>query len=329
MTKYFRNALLGVVAVFVLFQEAAGVPMPPLNVADLTDRSSLVVIGQVATVTDVGPATLRAADRTAPGRNMRAQLIVDQVIKGSFGGQSLQISFFIPDVFNGYRPVGDRDYGVFFLLNRNNRYEFLSPYYPVLPAVPGERIDGTGSLERVLAAQLSVLSSADAAAHTKQEAIQALSSTDLRRPSTIAGLELALKDPDQTVRLTAAATLLLANQLSALPIAEEALLQPDASFASYAAGLRFGISQGLQSQAAVPALVRLLSRGDAETRAAACWALGRSNAPSAIGPLVRALDDVESDVRYQAVVGLTELTGQRERRPSRPAFSQDPAPYLG
>lgn len=155
-----------------------------------------------------------------------------------------------------------------------------------------------------------------------------LSSADVRRPGTVAVLKSTLQDADETVRLSGAAALLLADDVTALGVAEQELLRPNPNLAQYAIGLRFGIAQGLSTPVAIPTLVRLLQEGDDETKRAACSALGRTHSPLAIRPLVTALDDPNIDVQYSAVVGLSNASGLTNRRPSRPAFAMNPERYV-
>ena len=125
-----------------------------------------------------------------------------------------------------------------------------------------------------------------------------------------------LEDRDQTLRLSAAAALLLLDDVSALPVAEKALLHPDTNLSpELLHNLRAGIRLGVKDKAAVPTLTRLLSAGDVEARRAAVEALRNTNSPSAIAPLTKALEDADTDVQYVAVIGLAEITGQSEWRP--------------
>ena len=44
--------------------------------------------------------------------------------------------------------------------------------------------------------------------------------------------------------------------------------------------------------------------------------------------LARALDDSDQQVRYSAVAGLAEITGETKWMPSIPLFKEDESPYL-
>jgi HEAT repeat protein len=55
---------------------------------------------------------------------------------------------------------------------------------------------------------------------------------------------------------------------------------------------------------------------DDSTREAAAEALRRMGSKLAIRPLVQALGDQDKNVRYHAVVGLAEITGDKEHHPN-------------
>jgi HEAT repeat protein len=78
----------------------------------------------------------------------------------------------------------------------------------------------------------------------------------------------------------------------------------------------------------VPTLATLLKQGDVRVRRAAALALVNTASPSALAPLAQALDDRDHEVRYLAVIGLAEITGQNDWRPSADTFREREADYL-
>ena len=70
----------------------------------------------------------------------------------------------------------------------------------------------------------------------------------------------------------------------------------------------------LKAEASIPALTRLLSRGDLQTRRAAAWALAEIVSPSTRPVLKAAINDPDDDVRYWASLALERLTAQPAAR---------------
>ena len=115
----------------------------------------------------------------------------------------------------------------------------------------------------------------------KREAISAL--WGVKSASARGALRFALSERDPTLQLNAAAALLAANDVSALPMATDALLQTRQSLPpDVLLNLRGAISRGVTSETAIPALARLLRATDPGTRRAAALALGRTSSEAAL-----------------------------------------------
>jgi HEAT repeat protein len=240
----------------------------------------------------------------------------------------VRFQFSLPEVFIGYTGVGSGTYRILFLKSNGDHYEFVSPYYPSVVAVAGSRIQSERPLDRVFEAVAAVLWSPDAPVQYKREAINTL--WGVKNPLAASGLRSMLQEGVRTLQLPAAAALLAAGDSSALPIAEAELLRPDPSLSfEVLPNLRGALSRGIMPEAAIPALARLLSQGDTDTRRAASLALRRTRLTSALGPLASALDDADVQVELNVVMGLAEITGQAEWGPSMPAFLADKERYLG
>jgi HEAT repeat protein len=141
-------------------------------------------------------------------------------------------------------------------------------------------------------------------------------------------LQFASHLADPTLRLSAVAVLLVRNDISGLQLAAEALLGSAEGLPSEVRqNLTSGIGQ-LEDSRAVPTLAALLRQGDDRVRVAAASALVNTASPGAIDPLAEALDDSEYQVRYWAVVGLAEMTGQKDWRPNTDDFRDREASYL-
>jgi HEAT repeat protein len=136
-------------------------------------------------------------------------------------------------------------------------------------------------------------------------------------------LRTALSDSDETVQLNAAAGLLAIGDLSALPMAEAALLRPDLSSTPEVQSLQAGIRHGVKDVMAIPTLARLLARGDVETRRSLSSALRNTRSAAALTPLGQALEDADFDVRVNAARALAEFAHQPQRRLSDDGFRAD------
>jgi HEAT repeat protein len=137
----------------------------------------------------------------------------------------------------------------------------------------------------------------------------------------VAGLRHALTFQSRALQLQAAAALLAGDDVSALPIAVDALLQNDTALPSTEImNLRGAIARGVASPSAVPEVARLLQAKNPSTRLAAVSALGRVESATSLRHLGRALEDSHFDVRYAASGALADATGQKNRRQSAEGF---------
>lgn len=315
--------------VVVTANVAGAFPVPVLHVADLVREADVVAVGTITSISEVGSTLIDTPTNLGKvrARVISGDLVVDQILKGTPDITKITFQFYLPEEPIGYSGVAPSSYRIFFLKRRGNHYEFVSPYYPSVVAFPKPRIEVGTTLDRVAMAVATVLRSRNASPQSKREAIQVL--WDIKSPVSVSALRPTLQETDPSLRLSAAAALLAADEVSALAIAEEALLHGDRSVSSELLhNLRVGLSQGVMNEAAIPALTRLLHAGDTETRRAASAALRNTRSPSAIISLATALDDSDFEVRLYAVIGLAEITGQSEWGPSWDGFAADEGRYL-
>ena len=109
---------------------------------------------------------------------------------------------------------------------------------------------------------------------------------------------------------------------------EDNLMNPSSNTEEYLlANLGYAL-EGIKDPRAIPTLRRLLGARQVEARRGAAAALRNMRMADAIEPLLVALEDRDRDVRYQAVIGLAEITGQNEWGPSVDLFQHDEKPYL-
>jgi HEAT repeats len=320
-----RRILSSSVLIAAVLLPATGhvAPVPVFDIAALVGRADVVVVGRVSQVADAGPGRINGAE----ARTMIGDIDVDHVIKGAIEGSSLRFHFTLPDVPMGYRGVAAGSYRVLFLKASDGTYQFASPYHPSVIAQPGATLVAKAAVDQVAEAVGAVIRSSANSPMEKREAISAL--WGVQNTAARAALRVALSEREPALRLHAAGALIAANDVSGLPMATDALLltgqavPPDVLL-----NLRGAIARGMTDPAAIPSLARLLASKEDATRRAAAAALGRTNSPSAIAVLARALDDSDFDVRLSAARGLAELTGQRERRMSDAAFRDNEQQFI-
>jgi len=295
----------------------------------LTADASLVAVGQITSVREVGRTTVQLGNLTAPAQAMVAELHVDHVLKGTAEGSSSSVSFHfvVPDEFIGWQSVTLLSYRVFFLAESSGELRLANPYYPSVVAIPGAKMQGGTAIERVIDQLGAVLESTQTPVQERREAVFALSST--KSPAAIHALRRATEVKDIALRLSVAAALLEHNDLSTLKFAEDTLLKPDPTLSpDILHNLSYGIFVGVKDEQAVPSLARLLHASSIETRRAAASALMHTGSSPCIDPLLSTLNDPDLEVRYYSVVGLAEITGQTDWRPNMDDFVSDQQRYL-
>jgi hypothetical protein len=131
-------------------------------------------------------------------------------------------------------------------------------------------------------------------------------------------------DPDLHRRIQA--ELISRNDISELPDVCGALLA-DSISVNQKPVLLYVIAQHLRNEKAVPALTQLLQSHDPEVRVASAQSLWHIAAASSISALTEALSDQNSDVRYYAIRGLADVTGEQQWGPSPAEYQEHETKY--
>ena len=320
------NRLLILGAFLLALSRAEARPVPILNVADLAGTADVIVLGKIVSTRLVGVTTLDLGVEKVPSRVMAGELHAREVLKGVPGASDITVRFFLPGYFIGYPtpPVGTS--AIFFLNQKGQGYDFTSPYYPSVVGAPTAAPDGGTLVDRLTMRVGAVIESAETSLDQKRQAVFVLGLTPGAKSTQM--LQAASRLYEPTVRLNAVAALLRRNDISGLKPAAEALLGPAEDPPSEVTqNLLSGIGL-VKDPNAVPTLATLLKQGRAPVRRAAASALARTASPSAIDALAQALDDGDHQVRYYAVIGLADITGQPSRRPNADDFRDREASYL-
>jgi hypothetical protein len=312
--------------VIVVAAMASAAPVPVLDIKGLIKDAELIVVGAVEHVEFRELQSREIEGRQIVGQLMVGVMRIDQVLKGSLSGTTVEFQFFVPDEFIGFKGLAADSYRMLFLKRSEGAHEFVSAYHPALVAVPGPPVVGAGVEDRVFGVIVRVLE-APVPSSDRIDAIRTLRRVD--HPGAIAGLTTLLDDADVAIRLTAAAALLTGGQLVALPIAEHVFLRENQPVDPVLVhNLRVGVSQGIRNASAVASLVRMLTAGNTETRRMASAALAQITSRTAVPPLARALDDADFEVRLNAVRGLAALSGQPRLFPSDETFALNEASFV-
>lgn len=304
----------------------AAPPVPQLRVAELVEASDIIAVGTILTIADVGPSSVTTAGGVVSARQILATLATDRVLKGR-AATSLEFQLVLPDAGIGYGGVAAGDYRMFLLKGSGEPYQLVSPYYPSLAAVRGPSPVAGTALDRVFESLSEVANATNEPETNRQSAIFALWGATSRFATD--GLMVALDDHAPAIRAGAAASLLASGDMRALPVAESALSVANPNVPSEVLhNLTVAIEQGLRRPQAIGALGRLMVSPNIHARRSAARALREVRSPLAVDALVRALDDVDGEVRYAAVVGLAEITAQPRWGPSLPEFHQNQQRYI-
>lgn len=304
------------------------VPVPELDLAALCRVSDLIVVGRVTGLQGAGSSKLEYAGRLVDATLIAARLQVSRVLEGSTDGPSLVVTFLKPKEFLGYESPEEGQFGVFFLKRARNGYEPVSPYYPSVVAEPGAPRASGAAVDQVASQLQYVLRFPGSPMRSRLEAVYALRS--LPTPAATSALAVAARSGALSVRVAAMAALLAQNDVSILGPAARLMLRPREHHASpgEVSALASAVQFGIRDPKAVPALSSLLRSQNPGVRRGAAAALRNTHDPKAVQPLAESLYDPDREVRYYAVVGLGEITGQNKWTPSVANFQQNEQKFL-
>ena len=303
-------------------------PVPTLDLDKLTNEATLIALGKVTALKETGKDEVRFDSTILKVKVEIGVIHVEQFLKGS-STSALTFKSFSSEAPIGWGAVENQAYGIFFLKpGSDGTFEFANLYYPSLPTTQGPTPSGDGPIDRVVSAINNTLKSPSSTPSQKLTAVFFLSRS--KSPaSSIALRATALNDPSSEIRLGGAGALLERNDTSGLDLVVKALSHRtfDSSAPLYH-NLIFAISEGVKDAHAIPYLKELLASPAPEVRRAAASALMHTQAPEAIEPLLVTLEDPDFETRYYSAVGLAEITGQLDWRPSDTQFRTSQAKYL-
>lgn len=258
-----------------------------------------------------------------------AELGAAKILKGSALDSPIKFRILVPDEFLAYGVVGRGQFAIFFLKRINEGYQVLDPVYPSVIAIPGAPGATGSAVDRVTAELAYVLVCPQASSLERKQSVYALRT--LRTQAARSALAIGARDHDDSVRVGAMAALLAQNDISFLAPAADLMLQPSQSRSvdqNLVDNLAYAIRFGLKDPKAIPTLGALLHAENVLVRRGAASALRNTKDPAAIKPLIKGLEDSDREVRYCAVVGLGDLTGQDEWTPAIDYFYKNEQMFL-
>src|SRR6266404_1262552 len=297
----------------------------PISLERLTQKASLIIVGRVNELSSVGKIS------SAPSG--KAQVIFataqsDRVLKGSLAQSSLTLKFVSPPSFaTTGKIITPSLYGMFFLIEESpHEYVLADGSFPSVVATKGAPLSQGNALERVINEVAYVLVSPGSSPSDQLQAVTALRSVN--SPTANAALRRALGSEDQNVRIQAESGLLRHNDVAVLESLQISLFKPASGIGDDNLILSAAIRDGIRDPKAIPILSHLLSAPDNRIRQSAAHALRETHSDAAVVPLSTALNDSDQMVRYDAVLGLSEITGDMAHAPSVDLFKRDPNKYL-
>lgn len=315
--------------VTILHSCTIAIPLPPLDLAALTKKSSLIAVGRVTSVRDDGTETVSIQGQSFPAKRRLAELQVIRLLKGQTANQVIYFEFVTTTIYLGFGDVFTNQTGIFFLVPKPSHGLTLTVsdnYYPfVVAAMTAPKASGS-EYEQVIAEVSNVLTSPQTTPDEKMKAISVLD--PIITPDTTASLRSAAGSSNLNVRLRAVSALLKRNDITKLDIAEKTLLQnPKGADPNMISRLASSL-HGIKDTKAIPPLTRLLDSSHIEVRRSAAYALRQMGISAVIKPLTKALYDNNQEVRYQAVIGLAIITGQYSQGPSVDRYAANEQQYL-
>jgi hypothetical protein len=314
--------------------------VPAFSIQRLVAQSDLIVVARISQVSKIADVQVNIHGQIYPADMMEAVAEVEETLKGEPTDSTLAIRFAAP-----ISPSGSVGYGslvsqqdrlLFLRKTPGGGYEPSDPYYPSLPAtrtgdaspnpIPDVNRPKPEEVEAgIVSIECRTISAESEKPSARLEAIWSLNGVD--GPCLRIALHNAFESSNQDLRLTAAMALLRRNDIQVLGTAiREAEQLPMDSYLRL--NLASAIRDGIRSEGAVSEIVPMLKSKDAQMRRAAASALHNIGTISCVPGLVIALRDEDKDTRYYAVIGLAEIEGKPDQKPSMADFDQNPSPYV-
>lgn len=326
-----------------------------VDILHLTENADLVVVGQVASVADLGSTSVvlegekfRAAEKAATVRVLR-------LLKAASKTATVVVNYVYSRIA-GYEYIPANVTGIFFLRqNEHGSYTPVSAVHPFIVAVSQAQAEaqGTAALDHVHTELAQVLLAPETSMAAlgltidvpwrtpRYLAVEALrpinagfgkthSRTYREQVETLKSiLQHVVEVGDYEAKLWAAALLLKYKDTSQIGLVKQALLSKKESIPTLVrVELLSAVRYGAGQKQCIPALAELLSTQDVEVRRTTAYALREAADATAIPLYKQALYDADSEVRYHAVTSLADVTKSFDYYPSTDVFRTNEQRYL-
>ncbi len=300
-----------------------------LSLSDVIVQCELIKVERIddRTVEVVNDRANPAQSRTLPVRAYHAEALVYDVVKGS-PQLPFHFDILVPtDREDGWlRP--SKPYGLFFLERSVNGELTTFPEMPSFVSMPrGFTAVGKTPMDRLVSTFQQLLT-LPGDRNANGSALEYLMFSQGKESNAV--LRAAL-DTVRNFELQSdiANALLFQGDAFALKFVKQVFLSEPRLSLNGLQLLAMGNNLGrIRDPIAIRDLTDLLSAPASPVRSGAARALGQTASPQAVQPLAKALDDPDAEVRYWGVVGLAEITGQGEWRPTDSAFKSDEHKYI-
>jgi HEAT repeats len=315
-------------AIFALLETgiSRAYPVPTVSITSLVELADLIIVGRVERVQPTGAGEITFHEHTYTRRDFRAEITVDQTIKGDPAARRFGLSYSTPamDSLGNVAEGGllANTYRVVFLKETPTGYAFASPYYASLPAGPTPCGQHWGidlrqdAYHEVLQKVLDVLC-APSGVEEKRLALGTLNWDEDSSATPFLKAAMSLHDvrADPVLRTSIISDLLRWKDLTVLSLAEDELFLPTQHAEGYLKSNLLLAASSLDSQISVPLLTRALKLPEPEARVGAARFLEYTNSDTAMDGLLSALDDPDRDVQFAVMQSLGNLTKQHQWRP--------------
>ncbi len=304
-------------------------PAPVLNVRYLAERSGVILKGRALEVNETGTIEKPTANGLLTFHEMAASFQVDSVLKGNVEAKVITVEFLKNPAVPAL-TLQQNEYALLFLnRGQDGKYSFVDPQVGKM-AITSQNVPlaetaqtTPGKLEAELMASLSDTDSE--VARTALEQVGNLGSVR----STQAIRDIASGGAPDTQGIAYAALLRLGDY----SLFDQAIRYAEVPAQGLELQrLQLGVVRAIgeiEDRSAVPALNSLLASPSLDLRRAAARALRAIGDPSSARFLVRALNDSDRDVQYDAGMALAGLAGASpDNAPARIVFYHSPAKYL-
>lgn len=320
--------MLAVLSVVALVDVGTSSGRPHLDFGELLSSSDVVVVAELNPAKVVAENDrLEFQGRSLPAQRYRAVARTIRVVKGDIS-DTFDLEYQTTTWIQSFRSpgVGVR---LLFLKRVADKWDIASHFYPDFPALVSgcqQANSASTALDRLNCELAATLASPDSG-RQKQELLSYDYALPKGREQIDALRQGIATATDPSLKRALQAQLLFIGDISQLKDVCDVLLSGTLA-SREKSRFAYVIGTWLKNVNATPQIRRLLNSKDQELRSAATQALWHSSDRAAVPDLARMLDDTDRDIRYYAVRGLGDITGQDEWNPSVAEFEAHSEKYL-